>query len=377
MLRGFGAGAAALAGARVLAACGTEPVAPQTAEQTVDRSEEDPRLVFDNWPSYIDKKQGTRPTLEAFERDSGIRVQYNEVINDNAEYFAKISPQLANGQAVGTDLACLSDWMVSQMISLGWLQELDKANLPTVAEELDPALANPSFDPERRYSVPWQSGITGIAFDRKQVPGGVVSLDQLLTDPALAGKVSLFATMQESLPILAGAEGGIETFTEADLEMALAKVEQAADSGHIRRFTGNDYVADLASGDLAAALAWSGDIFQLQLDNPNIEFVVAQEGGELWSDNLVVLALAERKANAEALMDYYYDPRVAAELVAWVNYVCPVPAARDEMGDFAPELADDPLIFPQPGDLENVAPTRDLTPEEDQRFSREWNAVVS
>lgn len=385
LIRNTGLVGAAAIGAPALAACGTDPVDTTAGEPAQDVSETDPNVRFDNWPLYIDvseEDENVRPTLEAFTAETGIAVEYVEAVNDNDEYFAKISPQLSAGQPIGADLFVVTDWMVARLIRLGWLQELNSDNLPTVAENIDPALADPGFDPGRMFSVPWQSGITGIAYNAKSVPGGVTSLDQLLTDPALAGKVTLFAGMRESLAILAAAEGnGLAGFTDADVDAAIAKVEAAVASGHIRRFTGNDYADDLAQGNVVAALAWSGDVSQLQFDNPDLKFVIPEEGGELWSDNMVVPVGATRKTNAERLMDWYYRPEMAADLVNWVGYMSPVPAAKDVLlgyGDeFSLATANSPLVFPTESDLENVEVSRELTEDEEARYETDWNAVVT
>lgn len=385
LIRNTGIAGAAVIGAPALAACGTDPVDNTAGDAAEDVSETDPNLRFDNWPLYIDvseEDENVRPTLQAFEDETGISVEYVEAVNDNDEYFAKISPQLSAGQPIGADMFVVTDWMVARLIRLGWLQELNQDNLTTVAANIDPALEDPGFDPGRLFSVPWQSGITGIAYNSKALPDGVTSLDQLLTDPALAGKVTLFSGMRESLPILAAAQGnGLMGFTDEDVDAAIAKVEKAVASGHIRRFTGNDYADDLAQGNVVAALAWSGDVAQLQFDNPDLEFAIPEEGGELWSDNMVVPVGATRKTNAERLMDWYYQPEMAADLVNWVGYVCPVPAAKEVLlgyGDeFSVATANSPLVFPSEGDLANVSDSRDLSEDEATRYEVDWNSVVT
>jgi len=385
LMRNTGIVGAVAIGAPTLAACGTDPVdSSAQSDSAEDLSDSEQVLQFDNWPLYIDvdeEDENVRPTLAAFEADSGVDVTYVEAVNDNDEYFAKISPQLSAGQPIAADVFVVTDWMVARLISLGWLQELDQDNLTTVEQNIDDALRSPSSDPDRMYSVPWQSGITGIAYNAAAVPGGVTSIDQLLTDPALAGKVTLFSGMRESLPILAGAQGnGLEGFTDADVDAALAQVEAAVDAGQIRRFTGNDYADDLAQGNVVAALAWSGDVAQLQFDNPDLKFVVPDEGGELWSDNMVVPVGASHKTNVETMMDWYYNPEIAADLANWVGYICPVPAAKDvllEYGDeFSVASANSPLVFPSADDLSNVAPSREITEDEEARYETDWNAVI-
>jgi spermidine/putrescine transport system substrate-binding protein len=225
--------------------------------------------------------------------------------------------------------------------------------------------------------VPWQSGLTGIVYNQAAVPGGVTSLQQLLTDESLRGRVTLLSGMREALPLLATAFGStLEELTEESVEAALTAVEEAVAAGQIRRFTGNDYTADLASGDAVACLGWSGDAIQLQWEDENIQFAIPEEGAELWSDNMVVPVGATHKTNAERLMDFYYDPLVAAELAAWVNYICPVPAAKEAMNDIDPELVAEPLIFPSAEDLATAGITRDITDDEEQRWTERWTTII-
>jgi spermidine/putrescine transport system substrate-binding protein len=388
MLRGAGVlGAAAALGP--LAACGTDPAGPQAESdatpgdqpETVDRSDQEPVLTFDNWPLYIDSDEddpNVRPTLQAFEDETGISVDYVEAVNDNDEYFARISPQLSAGQAIGADLFVVTDWLVARLLRLGWLQELDHANMPNVMANIDPALANPGFDPGRMYSVPWQSGLSGIGYNAEEIPDGVHSFEQLLTDERLHGRVALWASMHESLPMLANAFGTtFDDMAEGGVEQALDMVRDAVSRGQIRRFTGNEYVAELATGDLVACMAWSGDIMQMQLEDESpVEFVIPDEGGELWSDNMVVPVGATHKKNAELLMNHYYQPETAAELAAWVWFISPVPAAKEAMAEVDPDLVDEWLIFPSAEDLANTGITRELSPEEEENWTAEWNTIV-
>jgi spermidine/putrescine transport system substrate-binding protein len=380
----------ALAAAGPLTACGTQPGGGQAAGDmtpttdppvATDRSDDEPVLTFDNWPLYIDSDEddpNVRPTLRAFEEETGISVEYVEAVNDNDEYFARISPQLSAGQPIGADVFVVTDWLVARLIRLGWLQPLDHDNMPNVAANIDPVLANPSFDPGRMYSVPWQSGLSGIGYNTNEIPDGVHSIEQLLTDERLHGRVALWSSMNESLAMLANAFGTtFEEMSESGVQAALDAVEQAVSSGQIRRFTGNEYVAELASGDLVACFAWSGDIMQMQLeDEAAVEFVIPDEGGELWSDNMVVPIGATHKKNVELLMNHYYRPEIAAELAAWVWFISPVPAANEAMADVDPDLVDERLIFPTADDLSNTGITRELTAEEEENWTAAWNAIV-
>jgi spermidine/putrescine transport system substrate-binding protein len=338
---GLGLGLPALLGA-----CGTEAQTQSADECTsTDRSATEKQVFFSNWPEYIDVDGKRMPTLEAFEKQSGIDVTYNADINDNNEFFAKVANQLGDCQPIKRDLITLTDWMSARMVKLGWLQPLDKANLPNVEANLVENLRTPDWDPNREYSVPWQSGFTGIAYNARYVDP-VGSFEELLTRPDLKNRVSLLKEMRDTMGFMLKLVGADPAqFTDDEWGQAIERLEQAT-ADQVRRYTGNDYVDDLNNGDLVACEAWSGDVIAMQYDNPDITWVVPEEGLSLWSDNMLVPNRAEHKANAEALMNHYYDPEVAARLAAWVNYICPVDGAREAMEKVDPSLVDAPLIFP-------------------------------
>ncbi len=383
LLRAVGAGAA-LAGGAALTGCGVPAayVAPGDRAGR-DDSATDRSLDFANWPLYIDtddENTSERPTLAAFTERTGISVRYTEEINDNDEFFGKISPALMNHQETGRDLIVISDWMAARFVRLGWVQEMDRAKQPHVAEYLDPLLRSPAFDKGRRHSVPWQSGITGIAYNRRKLGRELRRTADLWADD-LRGRVTLLSGLDESFALLMQADGvDITRWTADDFHAVCDRVEALVRRRHIRRFTGNDYIKDLDTGDVLACQAYSGDVIQLQADNPDIEFVVPEEGAELWAESLMIPNLARHKRNAEALVDHYYRPEVAAELASWVNYVCPVPAARDVLASSKDEetaaLAEDPLIFPDDVMRRRLAIARDIAPEERAGFARRWNAIV-
>ncbi|MBZ3900315.1 polyamine ABC transporter substrate-binding protein [Streptomyces griseiscabiei] len=380
LLRVLGGGAAlgALAGCGVPAAY----VAPGDRAAT-DLSAREKRLAFANWPLYVDTDDSDasrRPTLEAFEEGTGIAVDYVEEINDNDEFFGKVSPALMNHQQTGRDLIVLSDWMCARFVRLGWVQAMDAANLPNVTRHLDPQLRSPAFDPGRAHTVPWQSGITGIAYNRREVGREIRSVADLWAD-GLKGRVTLLSGLDEAFALLMQGNGvDVTRWTADDFHTVCDQVEARVRTGHIRRFTGNDYIKDLAGGDVLACQAYSGDVIQLQADDPDIRFVVPEEGAELWSESLMIPNLARHKTNAERLVDHYYDPEVAAELAAWVNYVCPVPAARDVLASAKDEetaaLAEDPLIFPDDAMRARLAVARDITSAERRELARRWNGIV-
>jgi spermidine/putrescine transport system substrate-binding protein len=380
LMRGAFAGGAFVAAGGALSACGTKGTS-QTEASCVseDTSATDKKLIFSNWPLYIDVDENDekkRPTLDAFAADSGIQVTYNEDINDNNEFFGKVQNQLSACQPTERDLIVLTDWMAARLIRLGWVQKLDRAKLPNVEKNLLQTLRGRSWDKSGEYAVPWQSGLGGIAFNGK-VTKPVRTVDELLTRSDLKGKVTMLSEMRDTMGLLLFAGGhDPSNFTEAQFDDALEKLKKAVDSGQIRRFTGNDYAPELAKGDIAACGAWSGDVIQLSFEDEKIEFVAPDAGVMLWSDNMMVPNKASHKANAEQLMDYYYDPKVAAELAAYVNYICPVQGAQDEMEKIDPELASNPLIFPDAAMLSKAKVFMALNEQQEKSYEQKFQQVI-
>jgi spermidine/putrescine transport system substrate-binding protein len=376
-----GTGAVALGG--LLAACGTQGTAkggaPATARAATDVSDTDKVVNWSNWPEYIDvdDKTKARPTLAAFTKSTGIKVNYTEDYNDNDEFFAKVKPQLAAGQDTGRDVWCSTDWMVARLIRLGWVQELDQANVPN-ARNVVASLADVEYDKGRKYSLPWQSGFTGIAYNPKSTGGKKVeSIDQLLTDPALKGKVTLLTEMRDTVGMVLLAQGkDPASFTDADFDAALAELTKAKDSGQLRGFTGNEYGKPLASGDTAACLAWTGDVVQLQADNPALGYVLPTTGHMLWSDNFVIPNQAKHKKNAEKLIDYYYDPKVMATVEDYVNYIAPVKGAKEALAATDPTVAKNPLIFPSAEVQAASHVFKGLTEEQETAYNKKFQALI-
>ncbi len=384
-LRGASLSAMAVGAGGLLSACGT-PSATQSADTCTseDLSDSEKKVIWSNWPAYIDQeridKGGQKvtilPTLLDFEDQTGISVDYNTDVNDNVEFFEKVRNQLGACEPVDRDLFVLTDWMAARMLDLGWLQKLDHANLPNVEANLSDSLRSPSWDPDRSYSVPWQSGLTGIAYNA-DMTDEVGSFEELLTRPDLKGQVSLLTEMRDTMLFMLLIEGADPSdFTDDEWGMALDRLQQVVDSGQIRAFNGNNYLQDLTAGNVAACEAWSGDVILTQFDNPNIKFVVPEEGLALWSDNMVVPNKATHKTNAEKLMDYYYDPRVAAELVAWVNYICPVQGAQEAMTKIAPGLVDNVLIFPDDQLLSQTWDFMALSPDQEAEYQEDFAQVI-
>jgi spermidine/putrescine transport system substrate-binding protein len=360
LLRRAAAGGVTLSLPAFLAACGGDggiegQGADTSAATTTVAQELKDKLVFANWPLYIDVNEDTneRPTLAQFTEETGVEVEYIEEVNDNEEWFGKYQAQLAAGDSIGRDIVVLTDWMAARMVRLGYVQKIDKEAIPN-ASNLQDALANPGWDPGREFSMPWQSGLTGIAYNKKELPDGVTTIDQLLTDPKLKGKVTVLTEMPDCMGHMISATGGDPAaVTEESFAAGIEMLQAAVDSEQIRRFTGNDYGDDLSSGNVVAAMAWSGDIVQLQLDNPNLEFVIPESGAHIWTDNMLVPNGGD-VFTASTYMNFVYDPAVAAEIEAYVNYICPVKGAQEEIAKIDESLAENPLIFPDEETLANT-----------------------
>src|SRR6476659_6080863 len=268
-------GAGVLGAAAALAACGTKGTSagsnPSSRPSASDRSDVDKTVNWSNWQAYIDVDDKTQahPTLDTFKKQTGITVNYTEDVNDNDEFFAKIKPQLSAGQDCGRDTFCLTDWMAARLIRLGWVQTLNKDNIPN-ASNLEDTLLNVPWDKGRKYSLPWQSGFTGIGYNPKATNGKKVeTVDQLVTDPSLKGRVTLLTEMRDTVGLVMLAQGkDPANFTDADFNAAIDELKKAKDAGQLRGFTGNEYGKPLAAGDIAACMAWTGDVVQLQADNP-------------------------------------------------------------------------------------------------------------
>jgi spermidine/putrescine transport system substrate-binding protein len=376
-LRGATIGGVGVGLPGLLAACGTEGAQVEADDcNSEDKSDSEKVVNFSNWPEYIDVAGKRMPTLEAFEKQTGIQVNYNTDVNDNTEFFAKVQNQLGACEPIGRDIMVLTDWMAARMLDLGWLQELDHGNMPNVDANLVANLQDVAWDPGRKHSVPWQSGFTGLAYNSKYT-GEVGSFEELLSNPDLSGRISLLTEMRDTMGFMLRIVGADPTdFDDDDWGQAIEELEKAVSSGQVRRFTGNDYVDDLNKGDLVACEAWSGDVIAMQYDNPDIKWVVPEEGLSLWSDNMLVPNRADHKANAEALMNYYYDPEVAAELAAWVNYICPVVGAKEAMEKIDPSLVDAPLIFPDDEFLAQSFGFMALDEETARKYETEFSQAI-
>ena len=359
-------------------ATGTATGAPAAAT-AADLSDTDKTANWSNWPLYLDinDETGEYPTLKAFQDANGIAVTYTEDVNDNNEFYAKVRTQLEQGQDIGRDLVVLTDWMAALWIENGYAQKLDKANIPN-SKNLIPRLADVAFDKPRDYSLPWQSGFGGLGYNKsalKDTLGSdkITTLDQLF-DPKLKGRITVLSEMRDTMGCIMAWQGNNPSdFTDDQFSQAIEELTKQVDNGQIRQVTGNDYIASLESGDVIAVIGWSGDLFALGED---FGFEIPESGGMLWTDNMLIPALAAHKKNAEMIMNYYYDPKVAAEVAAYVNYICPVEGAKAEMEKIDPALAASEFIFPSAATLDRTYVFKALTPEQGDKYEREFQTAI-
>jgi spermidine/putrescine transport system substrate-binding protein len=330
-------------------------------------------LTIAQWPLYIDP--GKKGTLADFQRDTGVHVNWKEEINDNVEFFGKMRPLLERGQSGGRSLITVSDWLASRMYKLGYLQRLDHSQLPNVNNNLIPFLRNRLADPKRDYTVPWQSGMTGLIVRTDKAPG-VNSINDLF-NPKYRGKVTMLKELRDSVPMTLKSMGiDPDKATTDQWLAAVAKIKKAADSGQIRRFTGNDYINSLPNGDAWISLGWSGDAVQLQKDNPNIKFVMPKEGCMVWSTSLEIPRGAPNAQAAQAFMNYVYDPKVQADIAAFVNYVTPVNGVKEIFAKRDPKLAASQLIFPSADFLKNCTYEPVLPGEQGQKVTEAFQRAL-
>ncbi|MEW2083014.1 MULTISPECIES: spermidine/putrescine ABC transporter substrate-binding protein [unclassified Streptomyces] len=381
LLRASGVGALAVGGAGILSGCGIPPAKREPGAATSDDHSDQEKLInFSNWTEYIDisEDEKSRPTLAQFTKRTGIKVKYTEDINDNVEFFGKIQPQLAAGQDTGRDLINVTDWLAARMIRLGWVQKLDASLLPHAYANLSPQFRSPDWDPGRAYSYPWTGIPAVIAYNVKATGGRKVdSVTQLLDDPTLKGRVSFLTEMRDTVGLtLLDMGKDPAKVNDADYDAAINRLQKGVDKKQIRRFTGNDYTSDLDKGDIAACVAWAGDLIQLQVDNPDIKFAIPAAGYMTATDNLLVPAHARHQKNATRLIDYYYELPVAAQLAAYINYVTPVAGVGPELAKIDPELAKNPLIIPDAAMAAKSHSFRSLSSKEETAYEEKFAKLI-
>jgi spermidine/putrescine transport system substrate-binding protein len=327
-------------------------------------------LIMSSWPYYLD-----RQTIADFEKKTGIDMKYIEDIDDNDSFFGKIAGPLQSGRNPSRDIIVPTDFMVARLIRLGWLERIAPGEVPNLAN-LDPVLAHPAWDADRAFSLPWATFLTGVAYNIEKTGHELTSVNDIF-DPALKGHVSMLSEMRDTLAmVFLGMGVDPSTATDKDADAAIQKIKDNVANGQIRQFFGNDYGAALSRGDIWAAYAWSGDVVQLQKDNPNIRFMAAREGYLRAEDDMVIPLKAAHRDAALAFMNYVYDPAVFARITATIQFIPPVAGTREHVRQIAPALADNPLIFPPPEMMAKTRPFASLSPEQEHRWDSQFQAAI-
>ena len=350
------------------------------------------KLNFANWTAYIDLtvdpgadgQEGTdddgyvlpSPTLDQFKAATGIEVNYEEAVNDNEEFFGTdLQGPLSQSQPTAWDLIVMTDFMAAKIIRLGWAETIDTAGMANFPKNLEDAYLDRSFDPGAKMTAPWQSGMTGLGFDSAKT-GDLTSIEAFW-DAKYKGKVDYLSEMRDTVGLSAIRLGfDPAAITDEQFDKALAEIDKSIKSKLVRTIKGNDYLVDLASGDVVLSMAWSGDIIQLQADKDTLKFEVPKEGGMLWTDNMMIPKGAVNKKQAEAFIDFYYDPGIAAQVEDFVNYVCPVKGAKEALIAINPDNANNPLIFPPADVLARVKVFKGLDEATEKKYLEAWNTVI-
>jgi spermidine/putrescine transport system substrate-binding protein len=350
------AAAGVAAGPALLAACEHAPRPTRFVDWDAWWQEQRAAEVVDfaNWPYYIDRtRDDSHPSLELFTRRTGVAVNYYRPIEDNAQFLDRIAPDLGAGRPTGYDIIVMTNGpQLSELIENDWLVPLDHDRLPNFARYASGTVKNPIWDPENRYSAAWQSGLTGIAYRPEAVEalGRPPSAIADLFDPALAGRVGMMRDLMDlgSAALLAA---GVEpaTSTSSDWRNAAETLVRQRDDGQVLAYYGQAYLKALQRGDVWVSQAWSGDIYQAnRLGHHELRFVLPSEGAMFWTDNMLIPRGAEHPVDALELMNFVYEPEVAAMIADWVWYICPVPRAQgivaNQLND--PKVAHSDLVFP-------------------------------
>jgi spermidine/putrescine transport system substrate-binding protein len=382
LLQRAAAGGAFLSVPGLLAACGggdDEAASGTTTGATTGQAQLADRLRFSNWQLYIDQDPKTKksPSSEAFTKKTGVTIDYFEDINDNASYFGKIQGPLSQGRGIDRDIIVMTDnsRFPGLLVQKEWVEKLDKSLIPNI-KNLIPAQGSPPFDPNREYSLPWASGITGIATNLKASGGAIVTtIDQLLEDPKLKGKVTMLTEMADSLsPVMLSNGDDPKNVTDEAFNAAYDRIKKAVDSGQIRRFTGNDYVSDLEKGNIAAALSWSGDVATGLASNKDLRWNLPEKGSDIWTDNMFI-PLDGDVTTASTYMNFVYDPKIAAMISVGNGYISSVKGVQEEAKKLDPASANNPLIFPDDEILSNVVQF-DSAALNNQTYIEKWQQLL-
>ena len=376
--RFLGGGAAAAAafalGPSFLAACGSSST-PSSSSSSAAPAPDDGApakgsLRISNWPLYM-----AEGFVAAFQTASGLTVDYKEDFNDNEEWFAKNKDPLSRKQDIGADLVVPTQFMALRLKGLGWLNEISDTRVPN-KKNLRPDLLNDKSDPGRKFTAPYMTGMVGLAYNKAATGRAITKIDDLW-DPKFKGKVSLLSDMQDGLGMIMTSQGGNIAEPSMDsVQKAVDLVKEQKDKGQIRRYTGNDYADDLAAGNIVVAQAYSGDVVQLQADNPDLQFVIPESGGDWFIDTQVIPYTTQNQHAAEAWIDYVYDRANYAKLVAFTQYVPVLSDMTDELNKIDPKLGSNPLINVSDADKAKLHTWAALTDEQTQQFNTAYAAVT-
>jgi spermidine/putrescine transport system substrate-binding protein len=372
-------GLAMLLASLAIAACGDDDSVGGASEEEVQVAESGPvegELTISNWPGYIDP--GKNGSVAEFEDQSGATVKYIEDINSNLQFFGKVQPELEQGES-SRDIVVVTDWMAKRMYDLGYLQEINPDDIPTVLENLSPQFESEgSYDPDHKFSVPWQGGMTGIWVNTADPDADQITSVNDLFDPKFKGRVTVLDEMRDTIPLVMRADGvNMDEATPEDWLAAIEKVGEAVDSGQIRKVTGNDYTEDLTSGNVVASIGWSGDAYLIGIDTA--EWRRPDEGCNLWFDMMAIPAGAPNTPAALEFMNFVYEPDVQADIAEFVNYVTPVAGVKEILAERSPKLAENPLIFPDENYIADCVPFQEPSddPAEVAEVEEAWNDVIS
>ncbi|MEU6748888.1 spermidine/putrescine ABC transporter substrate-binding protein [Spirillospora sp. NPDC046719] len=385
VLRLMGAAGAGLA----LSACGVkgqggkEKVTQTDVQKYWAGKAKTGKLSWANWPGYMEDDHST---IKAFEKATGIKVDYKEVIQEMGPWFGKIQAPLAAGQSIGFDLMVMTNGIqLEQARQLGYLAPLDQSRLKNFQANAGPTFKNPSYDPGNAFTVPYESGITGIAYNTKYVKEEITSIAQLF-DPKYKGRVGMMGDSQELGNFgmfLLGIDP--EKSTQADWEKAAAKLREQRDKGIVRKYYNQDYVDAVSKGDVWMTMAWSGDVYSMT--SPDVRFAIPKEGGTIWTDNMCIPKTAGSPVDAITLMDWLYVPENNAPLTEFVNYITPVPGVKQIVAADAAKatgqekkdltrLSTSPLVFPSEADMQRLRRYRRLTQAEETRYQKIFEPIA-
>jgi spermidine/putrescine transport system substrate-binding protein len=375
--RFLGGGAAAAAafalGPSFLAACGSSSTTSSSSSSAPPPDDGSPakgNLRISNWPLYM-----ADGFVAAFQKASGLTVDYKEDFNDNEEWFAKNKDPLSRKQDIGADLVVPTQFMALRLKGLGWLNEISDTRVPN-KKNLRPDLLNDQSDPGRKFTAPYMTGMVGLAYNKAATGRAITKIDDLW-DPKFKGKVSLLSDMQDGLGMIMTSQGGNIADPSMDaVQKAVDLVKEQKDKGQIRRFTGNDYADDLAAGNIVVAQAYSGDVVQLQADNPDLQFVIPESGGSWFIDTQVIPYTTQNQHAAEAWIDYVYDRVNYAKLIAFTQYVPVLSDMTDELNKIDPKLGANPLINVSDADKAKLHTWAALTDEQTQQFNTAYASVT-